>query len=136
MKLFSVGYESHTLDSMVALLKANEVPALFDVRDKALSRKPGFSKTKLSAGLEAAGIRYFHAPQVGNPKRDGQRGTPAEYTAQFTTEAGSAVLVDFFDLLLEHGGGALMCVEHDVEACHRSELIAMLTELGFPVVLL
>ena len=59
--LFSVGYEGRDLDEFVRLLRAHGVTVLLDVRLNAISRKPGFSKTRLTAALADAGIRYRHA---------------------------------------------------------------------------
>ncbi|MDQ3504076.1 MAG: DUF488 domain-containing protein [Actinomycetota bacterium] len=41
---------------------------LLDVRLNAISRKPGFSKKRLTAALAAVGIGYRHARALGNPR--------------------------------------------------------------------
>jgi uncharacterized protein (DUF488 family) len=45
------------------------VEVLVDVREIPLSRKPGFSKHRLSATLENAGIEYRHVVNLGAPKK-------------------------------------------------------------------
>ena len=38
---------------------------MIDVRKNPISRKKGFSKTKLSEQLKEHGIKYFHLPNLG-----------------------------------------------------------------------
>ena len=60
--VLTIGYERRTLDEFVAVLQSFDVDVLVDVRLNAISRKPGFSKKKLAAGVEAAAIEYRHEP--------------------------------------------------------------------------
>ncbi len=66
--LFTVGYEGSKPSDLFASLQDNGVTLLIDVRDVPISRKPGFSKTSLSLGLDVAGIRYLHLKGLGDPK--------------------------------------------------------------------
>ncbi|WP_258081414.1 DUF488 domain-containing protein [Nocardia nova] len=59
-RLFTVGYEGRRADELVMLLAEAGVATVVDVRLTPISRKPGLSKTKLSAALAEAGIRYVH----------------------------------------------------------------------------
>ena len=74
-RIYSVGYEEMTLDGMVDRLASERVSVLVDVRLNPSSRRPGFSKTKLSETLAAAGISYVHEKELGNPQdnRDAYR---------------------------------------------------------------
>src|SRR5579859_5465713 len=65
--LFTIGYEKARLVDVVATLAASGVQTLIDVRDRPISRRPGFSKNQLAAGLAAAGIRYVGLKAVGTP---------------------------------------------------------------------
>ena len=65
--LFTVGYEGSKPSDLFASLQDNGVTLLIDVRDVPISRKPGFSKTSLSQGLDVAGIRYLHLKGLGDP---------------------------------------------------------------------
>ena len=65
--LFSVGYEGRSQDELVAQLREHGVTVLLDVRLRAISRKPGFSWTRLAQSLDEAGIAYRHASALGNP---------------------------------------------------------------------
>ena len=44
------------------------VKLLVDVRAVAASRRPGFSKNQLAAGLDRSGISYVHLKGLGTPK--------------------------------------------------------------------
>jgi len=55
--LFTIGYEKARLVDVVAALQEAAVRTLIDVRDRPISRRPGFSKRQLAAGLDEAGIR-------------------------------------------------------------------------------
>ena len=56
MRIFTIGYESTTMDEFLAALKGAGVERLIDVRALPLSRRPGFSKSPLRAALEEVGI--------------------------------------------------------------------------------
>src|SRR5580698_2301594 len=67
-ELLTIGYEGCTIGGVLATLKDAGVGLLVDVRAVAASRKPGFSKRQLAAGLDEAGIRYVHLQPLGTPK--------------------------------------------------------------------
>ncbi len=53
---------------MLDELEQAGVKLLVDVRAVASSRRPGFSKTQLAAGLDERGISYLHLRGLGTPK--------------------------------------------------------------------
>ena len=59
-RIFTIGYEGATQAELVAALQQAGVARVIDVRAVPLSRKPGFSKNVLAAGLKEAGIDYVH----------------------------------------------------------------------------
>src|SRR5260370_38363424 len=65
--LFTIGYQQHSLDSLVQSLSENGIQVLMDVRQNASSRKAGFSKGKLGDAITGAGITYVHRPDLGTP---------------------------------------------------------------------
>src|SRR3954471_22699032 len=67
--LFTIGYEGRALDELLAILRANKIDRLIDVRDLPLSRRRGFSKTPLGNAARDAGIEYVHLREAGNPYR-------------------------------------------------------------------
>lgn len=132
--LLHLGYEGRSLDDVVALLLEHHVATLVDVRLTSRSRKPSLSKTRLSAALAEAGVRYVHLPELGNPRdnRDGfRRGDPASrraYAERLDRPAARHALTSILELL-ERGPVALFCVEQDPDTCHRllvaQRLVAM-----------
>ena len=65
--LYTIGYEKALLKDVVATLAAVGVSSLIDVRDRPISRRPGFSKRQLAAAVEEAGVRYIHLQALGTP---------------------------------------------------------------------
>ena len=63
--LFTIGYEKALLKDVIAALTAAGVEILLDVRDRPISRRPGFSKRQLGAAVEDAGMRYVHLAALG-----------------------------------------------------------------------
>jgi len=127
-RIFTIGYEGATQDEFVAALQKAGVERVIDVRAVPLSRKPGFSKNTLAAGLRDAGIDYIHLKALGTPaegREAARKGCFAEmeriYAAQLDTpEAGvqAAQMV----ALAEEKRSALLCFERDPAHCHRTPL--------------
>src|SRR5436305_3804064 len=65
--LYTIGYEKARLEDVIAALHQAEVATLIDVRDRPISRRPGFSKRQLAAALEEAGIDYVGLRALGTP---------------------------------------------------------------------
>lgn len=109
---------------------------MVDVRAVPQSRKPGFSKRLMAAGLAERGIGYVHLQGLGTPKsgRDAVRaGRVEEMRAIFSDHMGSdraqAELAQAVELA-RGGRACLLCFEHDHRTCHRlivAELIATRT---------
>ena len=75
MTLFTIGYEQAKSAAVIDELKRARVGLIVDTRAVAASRRPGFSKRQLAAGLDEAGIGYLHLQKLGTPKegRDAAR---------------------------------------------------------------
>lgn len=56
--IYTIGYEGYAIEQFIKKLKDSNVQQLIDVREIALSRKNGFSKSILGEELKKAGIRY------------------------------------------------------------------------------
>src|ERR1700709_494885 len=80
-KLFTIGYEQTPPKAVLDELERAGVKLLVDVRAVAASRRPGFSKTQLAAGLDERGISYLHLRGLGTPKD----GRDAARSGQFDT---------------------------------------------------
>ncbi|MBC7986767.1 MAG: DUF488 domain-containing protein [Sphingomonadaceae bacterium] len=130
MKLFTIGYEGATQDELVAALQAARVGRVIDVRAVPLSRKPGFSKNVLAAGLREAGIDYVHLKALGTPPegreaaRKGDRVTLERvYAGQLELPDARAQAAEMLELAAEKPS-ALLCFERDPAMCHRTLLAA------------
>ncbi|MDQ1711279.1 MAG: hypothetical protein QOE45_729 [Frankiaceae bacterium] len=137
--LFGVGYEGRDLDELVALLRANHVTVLLDVRLNAVSRKPGFSKQRLRAALEGAGIQYRHARALGNPKDnrepfhtgDTARGART-FRALLASDEAGLELGQLAELLASERV-AVFCFERDHDRCHRQVIFDAIAGQRTPV---
>ena len=133
--LAGIGYEGRTLQGLVASLQRAEVTLVLDVRERPWSRKPGFSKSRLAASLAAAGIRYEHLPEAGNPSEN--RRTSAsrvECLARYRLHLGSRprVLKQIYDAAAGETT-ALLCLESAAEQCHRSVIFEEIAATIGPV---
>ncbi len=63
--LFTIGYESNTIDKYLFRLIAYNVNMLVDVRKNSFSHKHGFTQKDLKTYAEKAGITYHHLPDLG-----------------------------------------------------------------------
>ena len=129
--LFTIGYSGHTPESFVERLKDAGVETLVDVRERPLSRKPGFSKKSLKQFVEDNGIGYVHLRELGVPRElrdEFKKGwSRKEYLAAFRRYLRKRTdALKPLDELMHQSACCLMCLEHDVEECHRSIVAEML----------
>lgn len=125
-KLFTIGYEGINIDQFISQLKSSSIRQLADVRAVALSRKPGFSKTKLNFRLANEGIHYEHFRALGDPKpgREAARSGNFElfrkiYREHLGTEDAQSALQNLVSYAKERQT-CLLCYERDPKTCHRS----------------
>lgn len=130
--LHTIGYEGVRLDAFLATLTAAKVTTLLDVRELAISRRKGFSKTALAAALQSVGIIYRHERALGTPRAMRHRlrrdGDFKRYFAEFREYLGTQkkLIVDLADELT--GRVALLCFERNPTECHRSVVVAALAK--------
>ncbi len=128
MRIFTIGYEGATQPELIAALGKAGVERVIDVRAVPLSRKPGFSKNILAAGLREAGIDYVHLKALGTPaegREAARKGRFAEmeriYAAQLDTPEAAEQAARMI-ALAEEKASALLCFERDPAHCHRTPL--------------
>jgi uncharacterized protein (DUF488 family) len=105
------------------------------VRERAQSRRRGYSKTALAAALNEAGIQYKHLRALGTPP---SIRTPYKLDHDFAVLrrgylAHLATQQEALDELAELARQAhvcLLCYEAEPGACHRSLITDRLQELG------
>ena len=127
-RIFTIGYEGSTQPELIAALTGAGVERLIDVRAVPLSRKPGFSKNILAAGLREAGIDYVHLKALGTPPagREAARKGKADvlaavYAEQLDTPEAGVQSAQLLELAGEKVS-ALLCFERDPGMCHRTLL--------------
>ena len=129
--LLTIGYQGCTIDGVLTVLTQARIDLLIDVRAVAASRKPGFSKRQLAAGLSEAGIGYIHLQRLGTPKpgRDAVRaGHPERMVPIFnahmaTPEAQHALTEAKAHAMAQRC--CLLCFERDHRHCHRNLVAEM-----------
>lgn len=124
LTFFTAGYQGHNIETFLDLLMSHGVEQLIDVRQLPFSRKPDFSKKRLTAHLEGVGIAYTHLPALGTPKplRDELRrehDLPAFFAAmQALIDAQPAALQEALELARARAS-VLLCFEANHAECHR-----------------
>ncbi len=128
-KLFTIGCEKATSTAVLGELARAKVKILVDTRAVAASRRPGFSKNKLAAGLDEHGIAYIHLQKLGTPAEGREAARKGDFKALWriynkhlkTPEAVEAM--EELVTLVESGKAVcLLCYERDTAHCHRSRI--------------
>ena len=150
----TVGVYGATVERFLRALTDADVRVVLDVRQRRGVRGPQYSwanSQRLQRALADAGLGYRHLPALapttelrhlqyaideaaGVGKRSRERLAP-EYVERYRHEIlDHADLSELLNALPDEGIGALMCVERDPEACHRSLIAERLAEEhGFAV---
>jgi uncharacterized protein (DUF488 family) len=151
----TIGVYGWTLDRFLAALHDADVRVVLDVRQRRGVRGTEYAwanSLRLQAALEQAGIEYRHHPELAPTtelrqlqyEEDAQQGVGKRSRTELAPvyrERYLREILDRVDLgelvrgLPPDGVTALMCVERDPEACHRSLIGERLaTEYGASVV--
>ena len=134
-KLFTIGYEQTPVKSVFDELEHAGIKLLVDVRAVASSRRPGFSKTQLAAGLHERGISYLHLRGLGTPKegrlaaRAGEYGALQKIYAKHLKTAQAREEIDELSALVKKSGPVcILCYERDHRHCHRRWIAEIIEE--------
>lgn len=135
-RLFTIGYEGATPSALGDALATAGVEVLVDVRAVANSRRPGFSKRALSAGLEERGVGYLHMRALGTPaegRAAARAGRHDEmksiFADQLRTDGAREDLETLVGMMKAGRRICLLCFEREPEHCHRS-IVAERVEAG------
>ena len=136
--IFTIGYEGKTPDSFTDQLISNGIKRLIDVRERAQSRKPGFSQKRLAQILSDNGIEYLHFKMLGSPKnlrielnQNGDFDKFAEAYKKYLASQREAV-----NELVRNASEkptAIMCYELGSGRCHRSMIASEIAKFGFNI---
>ena len=135
MPLFTIGYEQARSPAVIDELKRAGVGLVVDTRAVAASRRPGFSKRQLAAGLDEAGIGYLHLQKLGTPKEGREAARSGNLTKLFDlyekhiATPDAAVQLDELAHIVASGRPVcLLCYERDVAHCHRRRIAELICE--------
>ena len=130
--LFTIGYEKAAWVDVLAALRAAGVARVIDVRQLPLSRRAGFSKRQLAAGLAEAGIGYVHLRALGTPP-EGREANRRRQWDRFWRIVDESLATLEAGLALQQAAGmvhaapcCLLCYEADPCVCHRRRVGEML----------
>ncbi len=134
-KLFTIGYEQTPARAVLDELQRAGVKLLVDVRAIASSRRPGFSKSQLAAGLDERGISYIHLRGLGTPKegrlaaRAGDMKALSKiYHAHLKTPQAREEMDELAGLVTKAGPVCILCYERDHNVCHRKFIAEIIEE--------
>jgi uncharacterized protein (DUF488 family) len=134
MDIFTIGYEGETIEQWIERLSNADITVLIDIREKAISRKKGFSKTALKEHLEKNNIKYIHYRNLGSPSEirkqlmeDNDYITFFDEYDKYLLEQEDSLkeIVDIF----KDGRPCLMCFEKNHRQCHRNSVAKRLEEI-------
>jgi uncharacterized protein (DUF488 family) len=135
-RVWTIGYEGHDPESFVSTLRKARIERVVDVRELPLSRKAGFSKNVLAAGLQRAGIAYSHAKALGTPRpvRHALKagGSVEDFRRDYLAHLRENMdAVEELERVASGERCALLCVERELETCHRGVLAEVLEQRGW-----
>jgi len=134
-KLFTIGYEQTPSKAVLDELESAGVKLLVDVRAVTSSRRPGFSKNQLAAGLDERGIAYVHLKGLGTPKEGRLAARSGNYdllqkvfAKHLKTPQAKEDLDELSALVKKAGPVCLLCYERNHEHCHRRWIAEIIEE--------
>ncbi len=142
LKVFTIGHSTRKWKTFLALLRANGIRRVIDVRSIPRSRhNPQFNRETLAAKLRSARVGYVYLRKLGglrHSRRDslntGWRNASfrgfADYMQTAEFETGLQRLIK----LAKRKKSALMCAEAVPWRCHRSLIADALVVRGIRVV--
>ncbi len=126
--LYTIGHSTRPLDEFIAVLQANSIQTLVDIRSFPMSRRlPHFNRESLEKTLSQAGISYVWLKELGGRRKKIRDDSPnvalrndsfrnyADYMLTEDFRRGIAELIK----LAEQSRTAYMCAERVYFHCHR-----------------
>jgi uncharacterized protein (DUF488 family) len=149
----TIGVYGFDREGFLATLAAAEITLLLDVRQRRGVRGSEYAwanAKRLQEALAGAGIGYSHEPELApttamreaqyradEARGEGKRSRTVlapEYVALYTEGVLGPVDLEPLVRFIGRSRAALMCVERDAVACHRSLVAARLArEFGFGI---
>ena len=135
---FTLGYEGRDLTEVLAIVRAEGIEQVLDVRENASSRKPGFGSEALQKALSEVGVTYAHLPDLGCEREARHALWRGEATERFRARyrqrlADRPEAVRGLFRQVRNARSMLLCMERDPSRCHRMVLAERLRAEGFVV---
>jgi uncharacterized protein (DUF488 family) len=134
-RLFTIGYQETPAKAVLDELESAGVKLLVDVRAVAASRRPGFSKNQLAAGLKGRGIGYLHFRDLGTPtegrlaaRAGDQKALQTIYAKHLKTPQAKVEMKELVELIDKAGPVCILCYERDHRQCHRRFIAEIVEE--------
>jgi len=140
VRLSTIGHGGRPAEELVECLREAEVRTLVDVRRRPRSqRNPQFSQAPLAESLEAAGLRYRHAEELGGLRSEepGEERFACLRAAPFRSYAarmGRPAWQEALAAALDERAPCFVCAETSWLSCHRRMLAELLASRGHEVV--
>lgn len=134
--IYTIGYEGASIDSFLNAFIQKGIRRLIDVRRNPISRKWGFAKNTLSGLCNKVGIEYSHFPELGiSSDQRINISTKEDYEKLFFEYENNYLplhedAVKNVLSLIGQAPAALVCMEADVQTCHRGRLANILNKIS------
>jgi uncharacterized protein (DUF488 family) len=140
VRIFTVGHGTRPIDELLEVLEEAGARTLVDVRRFPASRRhPQFNQAPLAAAVEAAGVGYRHAVELGG-RRSGEPGEERfgcievaafrSYAARMATLGWQKALAE----ALAEPAPCFLCAETLWWRCHRRLIAELLHARGHEVI--
>ena len=123
--IFAIGYEGLGIERFLAILGESRIRTLLDCRHHAFSRNPDFSKSRLSSRLQRAGIRYQHLKELGIPSEIRKKGDAFQWYHANVVPTIDIKILDSYEQPV-----CFMCMESDIDRCHRKIILDTMRRKG------
>lgn len=136
---YTAGYEGKSVDAFFDGLLRVGIRRVFDVRANPVSRKYGFAGSSMAGIAKKLDLGYTHLPSLGVPSKArvglGSKASYKRLLDRYERQLPEhAMEVDDLGNHMVALPSVLVCVEGDVECCHRSRLaVAVSKASGLPV---
>jgi Protein of unknown function, DUF488 len=140
-RVYTIGHSTRPIEEFIALLTANGLERLLDIRTIPKSRhNPQFHTDSLSRYLRAKGIDYVHLKELGGLRRPRPDSPNTGWRNASFRGYADYMQTEEFDTALRHAielarqkPTALMCAEALPWRCHRSLVADALVVRGIEV---
>lgn len=127
IEVLTIGHSTQPIELFIERLRQHAVSALADVRSTPYSRRhPQFSRERLAASVQAAGIQYvFLGKELG--ARSSDERCYVHDKVQYAILAQTELFQSGLERVIEGASRyriALMCAEKEPLECHRTILVA------------